>query len=525
MIDQVVTDPPSALRPIPWRLILGLFLFAVVTYLPALRNGFVWDDRMLVMGDIVVGRVPLAEAFRRDFWDLGAVWGGTPGYYRPLATLSLALDQWVGGGAAWPFHGTNILLHGAATVAAWFAARRFGAADDAATWGAAIFAVHPHLTETVAWISGRPDLLGTALLLGALALRGPSSWVLGGLALLSKEIAILWPLLAAIRDRGGRPRDRLPEIVVLLTVLALRKHLLGAALPAQGFGEAKVAVLAVLHAAGFFLVPWWTPAIYVPPGSFEASSPAIYLGALGFVALLPLLWRVPSIRPWVGAAAVAYGPVLPLMSSPDVLGMRPLYLPAAFLFVPVGIFATRCPPWVRRRGLPLVLVFLAISTAWGTRLWRDDLSFSIAAASGFPASSRVLTNLAVAQRSAGDRLAAWEATELALAAGSFDGAWQVRGELMAEVGCSAEAVEAFRSALRLNPGFAPAWDALTRLLLSTGRPREAERALAAAWSVGQRDPVYRDRMAKAKRTPGEDRPLRPCDPPELRARLGASPAR
>src|SRR5207247_3042453 len=77
---------------------------------------------------------------------------------------------------------------------------------------AALFGLHPMMTEAVGYISGRSEVLyGTFFLIALLTAR---RWMLGdgarwavvamGLwvaALLSKEVAVFWPLVAALYDR------------------------------------------------------------------------------------------------------------------------------------------------------------------------------------------------------------------------------------------------------------------------------------------------------------------------------------
>lgn len=128
------------------------------------------------------------------------------GYYRPLLDLTYFYDDLL-----WMFHESfmhleNALFHLVNTLFVYTLAqellRRKGSEDrDAAFIAAAIFALHPINTESVNWISGRPDPLAGVFILGSLILllRGLeakrlrdciTSAVAFSLACLAKETAL-----------------------------------------------------------------------------------------------------------------------------------------------------------------------------------------------------------------------------------------------------------------------------------------------------------------------------------------------
>lgn len=509
--------PKAPTSPDRRLVIAALCAVAATPYLVSLGNGLVWDDRMLLEGEVVRGAVSPAQAFTRDYWGLGGVWAGSPGYYRPLTTLSLALDRRLGQGSPVPFHAVNVLFHVAVTLAVLACARRLGASDLEAFLAASLFAVLPNLAETVAWVSGRPDLLCAGLLLGALATGGPASVALGAAALLTKEAAIVWPLLTAVRDRG-RWRARLPELGVVAVYLLVRHWVLGRALPPSVFGDLQTGSLAALQALGCLVIPWLTPAVYVPPKGFSDCSEAVYVGAAVLVALGVLALKEPRARKRLALAAVSYAPVFPLMSSQAVLGMRPLYLPAAFLCMALGPLIARAWPKAKA-ALVFAACGLGIACASASTLWRTDLHYSEEAAKAAPRSVRVLTNLAVAEHQAGLLARAWQTVRRALREAPYEGAYQLEGSLLAEVGCDELAAAGFGSALRANAAFLPAWDSLTRLLLLRGRPVQAKELLEKAVAMGLRPPAFVERLRLAGENPGPDKPLAACAATSVEALL------
>ena len=193
---------------------------AVLVYLNALPHPFVYDDLVGVVGNpaLVDGAGPL-EVIRQNV-------------FRPVVSLSFALDHALWGFRPVGYHLTSVLLH-ALNVALLFVLARRLAVDwrggDAETGrepdvvafvAAALFAVHPMMSEAVGYVSGRADALATSfVLLALLALRAGlerPAWRAPGLALAllgaaTKEVAVVLPVLALAWDRcllDGDPAAR-----------------------------------------------------------------------------------------------------------------------------------------------------------------------------------------------------------------------------------------------------------------------------------------------------------------------------
>ncbi|MCC6490424.1 MAG: hypothetical protein IT364_23265 [Candidatus Hydrogenedentes bacterium] len=177
----------------------------------------------VAVSNLVFMRVLFAFFLSDDFGMIARVvedplaftWGETHGgFLRPLAVLSFGLDHALWGLDPVGYHLTNAALHGLcaflASVLSWEMLRTF--VDDArhrrrlATLTGIVFLVLPCHSESVAWISGRTDLLATVFGLGSALsflayLRTPRfaqailCWTLFSLALLSKESVLTLPLL------------------------------------------------------------------------------------------------------------------------------------------------------------------------------------------------------------------------------------------------------------------------------------------------------------------------------------------
>ncbi|HUI07690.1 MAG TPA: hypothetical protein VL486_11875 [Verrucomicrobiae bacterium] len=143
-----------------WLLATALVVLVLVAYLPALRGGFLWDDNAYVTENQAL-RTPNG---------LGEIWfkpGTTPQYY-PLVFTSFWLEYRLWRLQPFGYHLVNVLLHAANAVLLWRVLRRLEIAG--AWWAAAIFALHPVMVESVAWVTERKNVLSCLFyLLAALA--------------------------------------------------------------------------------------------------------------------------------------------------------------------------------------------------------------------------------------------------------------------------------------------------------------------------------------------------------------------
>lgn len=200
----------------------------VIAYLPALRNGFVWDDDAWLMNnptlhglkglcDLWFNVTALQQYFPITgtvFWAEYQLWG-----FHPLG-----------------YHVVNLLLHATNAVLFGLALQKLGLRG--AWFAAAVFAVHPVMVESVAWITEIKNTLSTAFyLLSALAylqfddlskdLR-PRNWkwfvvslMLFVCALLTKTITCSLPIALAILIWWKRGRLRLADVCPLLVLVSL----------------------------------------------------------------------------------------------------------------------------------------------------------------------------------------------------------------------------------------------------------------------------------------------------------------
>jgi hypothetical protein len=185
---------------------IGIFL---VVYGIHAGHGFVQDDYSWVLHSRSRSLADLARLFVRD-----------NGFYRPVVSLSFAVNEWLFGAAPLGYGLTNIALAlGCAGVIARLA-RAFELPRSAAWLAGVLWLMNLYFTKTaILWISGRTALIVT--LLGVLAATAlvrhhlKTALALLTFALLAKEEAVLLPfvLTAWLVVKPPGSENRRPPVV------------------------------------------------------------------------------------------------------------------------------------------------------------------------------------------------------------------------------------------------------------------------------------------------------------------------
>jgi tetratricopeptide (TPR) repeat protein len=498
---------------------------ALLVYAPALGNGFVWDDTLVLERQLSAFRTPL-DAFLPP----SGVPQMSPFYYRPLVVVTYLLDRTLGGGSPLAFHLTPVVLHATACALLLLLLRRLlGAQATVAATGAALaFAVHPAHAEVVAWMAGRSDALAAVGVLGALLawtrwLEAPRPWTLVAGAvlllagLLGKETAAaavpLALLLPWVPPPDGARRSGWPLWAAVGAAvgayLALRTAGLGAGTPSPS--PAAAGVRGLLGALGFYVEGLtWPRAAPVVRTTVPIDGLHVGLGALGLlvtvVALAVALRR--SSRPAVFALAwiaAALAPALLLAFravSETPVAERYLYLPSAGVALLLALALARLAPTKSAAVVALGLVLVAPVTFGRSTVWHDNISFWRNAVAAVPDEGFPQMKLGVALYDAGDLAAAETAYRTALASRLSPAQRAITennlGQLLLRERRHPEAEPLLRSAVEAHPrlpgpyvglaeclwersdGRTPAVLAETRGLLATAlqvEPRSARAAL------------------------------------------------
>lgn len=327
---------------------------ALVTYAFAVRLGFAYDDEpMLVQNRLIHSLAELPAALGRPYW----LQYGT--LYRPLTTLSFAIDWALGGGAAWPFHLGNVIFHALVSALVVVLALRWLPPLSACVAGV-FFAVHPVHVEAVANAVGRAELMCGAAMLGVILVASRTTgtardqWLacalLSACALGAKETGVTAPAVAAMaawvstRDRrralslgGAALAGVAPLIVTRVMILGTlggdQPHM---AFQATTYGGGVLLALATLpRTLGLMLAPQ-LPHYEYSPTLARLLQPDLLLVGVGValviagIAALVALVRRPS---WPAFALVlTAATLLPVsnlvLRAGIVLAERTLYTPS-----------------------------------------------------------------------------------------------------------------------------------------------------------------------------------------------------
>ena len=471
-------------------------------YLNALHNPFVYDDYHTVVANASLDHVGNLRAI--VLHDVT----------RPVVNFSYAVDRALWGPKPFGFHVTSVLLH-MLNVALLFQLARKAAGDGIAAWSAAaLFAVHPMMTEAVGYVSGRSELLCAAWFLGALLcgrrwlLDGGARWGAATLAcwfagMASKETAAMFPFVFALYDvllvAGPRLRRRLLHVHLPLVAVTV----------AAGIG--RLAILRDEYGAGvaihwrYALLDLDVTARYVwlmirPVGQtiFHAVSLPGIADMRTFVAvavlglLVAIAWRLRNVQPAVSLgiawclALLVPSAVLILLDQGEPMTEHRVYAASLGLFIAAGRAIGWLDAWMLRArpaarpfagaALGLVLAGFVVNTLARNSVWSDPVALWSESVDLAPDHYRPRLLLGEALVDSGRRREAIEQFQRAVSLRPSDPTGYVKlGQSLVDEGRFADARRNFSKALEIDPANAPArrsiasLDALERALGAHGR--------------------------------------------------------
>ncbi|PYJ32843.1 MAG: hypothetical protein DME79_07970 [Verrucomicrobia bacterium] len=136
-----VAKPFFAAREHFWLFAIALAIAPILVYLPVWKAGFIWDDDAhLTRNPCVIGPLGLSD-----------VWSTAQAFYYPLVLTTFWVLHKLVGLNPWPYHIFNVLLHAGSAVLLW---RILQELEIPGAWlGAALWALHPVMVQSVAWVT------------------------------------------------------------------------------------------------------------------------------------------------------------------------------------------------------------------------------------------------------------------------------------------------------------------------------------------------------------------------------------
>jgi protein O-mannosyl-transferase len=420
-----------------WLASAALFVLSALAYANSFHTGFVLDNRWFILGDRRIRLATsdnLALIFHHTLW-----WPRSEaGLYRPLTTLSLLFNYAILGNADSPvgYHAINLLLHAINVLLVFALARRLMPDPRAQFLAAAIWAVHPVLTESVTNIVGRADLLAGMATLGALLMYlkaaeasglPRAAWITAmalttAAGVFAKESAAVIPAVILLYELTWWNRSRLRILIPSLAALSPALLALWWARTRVGatLGRAEIPFVDNPIIAADFITGRLT-AIKVLAEYLALLIWPAHLSADHSYAQIPLATGTPTDwLSWLTVAAVAAAvaflyrrhktaffaamfaliTILPtsnlLIPVGTIMAERFLYLPAIGFSLCLTLALCRLPSRGPLIAGVLIVAAFGIRTAARNRDWQDEITIWTAAVRDSPDSFKSHLGLAKA---------------------------------------------------------------------------------------------------------------------------------
>jgi len=515
------------------KLALAVFAFvALLAYLPELRGSFIWDDP-----DYVVDNPTL-----RSLDGLQQIWlnpNSLPQYY-PLVHTSFWIEYHLWGLNPLGYKLVNLALHLTSAFLLWRILIYLKI--PGAMLAAGIFALHPVMVESVAWITERKNTLSLVFYLLAMQTyfrhrdemkpnqtstdSKPRMYIRGSeklywyalaffvCALLSKTVACSLPaaMLLILWWKEGRidRRDllRLIPFFIIGAGLAfitayLEKSHVGASGKDWDFTFADrvlIAGRALWFYAGKLLWPINQAFIY-PRWKIDTHAWWQWLYPSAFTLLLIVLFafRKQITRGPITAVLFFAGSLVPALGFVNIYPMRYSFVADHFQYTAaIGLIVLFSAAIARlfqsairnpQSAIPYpLLISLALLTWRQCRIYESKLTLWTDTTQKNPASWMAWLNLGHAYVEAGDRAPSTAAYRhaLELAPGEPDPHFNV-GYSRAVEGDYAGAIAEYQKAVALEPKYAQAWYSMGN---AYSELHDTRRALDCYQTALNRDPTY-----------------------------------
>jgi tetratricopeptide (TPR) repeat protein len=507
-----------------WRL-LAVWGLVLIAYSGSFEGALTFDSAAAIGRDPRIRQATAANVesiLTRGYWYSNA----GAGLYRPLTTLTYLLNYTIGGNGSRPvgYHVVNFALH-EVNVALVYAlgVLIFGELTTALAL-AALWGVHPLLTDSVTNIVGRADLLAALGVLAGLSIyaratsttgRRRLAWLAGlaaaqTVAMFSKESGIVLPGLMLLSDLTWAERANwrrrapayaaaaVPIAIFFALRIGLGMHM--AIEPSEnplvsaGFWTARLTAIKVI---GKYVWLFLWPVHLSPDYSYNAVplfgwrlwngedaralvALAVLLGA-GILGVVVAARRRAVEKPLLFFLVFFFVALSPVSNMFVLIGSimaeRFLYLPSVGLAgcVAAAVYALGRRPSVQRRAaapaawvaLGLVCALFTARTYARNADWRDGLALWSSAVKVCPGSARPHYNLAKELERIPGRLqeAIAEYREAVRIEPDRADAHDNLGNALATLpGGLPEAIDEYRAAVRAGPGMAAVHNDLANAL-------------------------------------------------------------
>jgi len=501
----------------------GVLAAVLLIYSNHFENSFHFDDAHSVQSNPYIRDLRNVPRFFTDARAFSVLPANRT--YRPLVTLSLAVDYWLGNGLTpFYFHLSTFLWFLFQLVLMYFLFRRIcdRALPDARNPWVALFAtawygLHPVMAETVNYVIQRGEVFSTLGVIASVLLYaaapGLRKWGLyllpAAAAALSKPPALVFPAILAVyiwlfeEDAGARKLGRtLARSAPALALAAALGWLLSAMTP-RTFTPGASSAYGYLIAQPLVALRYFR-AFFLPTGLSADTEHGAATGVfdgwtwLGFLFLIALAWTAFRCSARRETRPIAFGLFwfLLALAPTSLFPMAEVENDHRMFFPFAGLVLSVCwagALWLYRSGLDravvaVVCILVLDGYAWGAHqrneVWRSEESLWYDAALKSPHNGRALMNYGLTLMAKGEYPKALDCFQRALLYNPSYYVLEINlGVVNAALLRDAEAEQHFRRSIDLAPSEAQTHFYYARWLRGKGRVPEAishlETAIAA----------------------------------------------
>lgn len=514
-------------------IIVAIVLATAIAFSPCLKNQFVnWDDPAHLLNNEHVRSLSwegikniFSQRINRTFI--------------PLTVLTYAVEYHFFQYEPFVYHLTNLILHLIVVALVYKLALSLKLPPVAAGLAALIFGIHPVHVESVAWITGRKDLLYSIFYLMAAILyirylerRSKAAYMcsLGCclVSILSKPMALSLPLaLWAIDWTSRRERtqklllDKIPYFLVIVPVALITFVNLGEHMAAQSsvFNSFILYVWSFMAYIRKFFYPVHLGPVHEMSKPIALSNPAYFLPIVLLFMFIVLLIYFRRDRFFVFAFIFYFVSIFFLLRgrviffSAQMISDRYMYLPCLGFCLWLGDDAVRAylKPGKRvmiKRLIQIILIG-GVLFWWGTlsfrqcRIWKDGGTLWPHALKYFPDSPVANSNMAdfLLKKGVVNQKVLDHCRKAIKTHKKYPDAHVNLGSVLAQMGQVDEAVEHFREAIEMKPDHRTAHANLATALLQQGNKKEALIHAQKAIELGFSQPGIYQVMEQARQIP------------------------
>ncbi|MEP7170675.1 MAG: hypothetical protein ABI855_14990, partial [Bacteroidota bacterium] len=378
--------------------LLLIIAASFLVFSPCLKNGFlIYDDTENVTDNVFITSFSLQHL--QAFFTTPLLY-----MYTPLVYFSFASDYMISGLNPMMFHLTNVMLHLANIFLVFVFIKLLSDKKEIALITTSLFAVHPLMADTVAWVSTRSTLLFTLFFLLSLIaylnyLKSSFrlkfyflSLILFLFSSLSKSSAIILPFVLLLIDYFKQRKlflktfaEKIPFFLIAIAIAAITIYFRTDVSTSQTpFMYSLIDKFFILCYSFFacivrLIVPFNLSAVYSYPEKSNGGLPfEFYITTLLFIILTIFLFRINRKEIWFGVLFFFINLAISQVGflEDGFAANRYAYLPSIGLFFIIGNFYTSSGNKKNIFAFVFLisLIIFSVATFQRVQVWKDNIA-------------------------------------------------------------------------------------------------------------------------------------------------------